>query len=73
MAAAAVATPLKPEDLPFGVRSNTGSIDDELVGWMRVTTRDTPIDEVRRRLRRDGYVFVKNVIPREEVLKMRAQ
>ena len=71
--AAAVASPLQPEHLPFGIRSNTGNIEDDLVGWMTETPRDTPIDEVRSRLRRDGYVFMKNLIPREIILKMRAQ
>ena len=66
---AAFASPLKPEDLPFGARSNTGSIDNGLVSWILQTSRDTLIEEVRRRLRRGGYVFVKNIVPREQVLE----
>jgi len=34
---------------------------------------DTPLDEMRERLEKDQYLFVKGLIPREDVMKMRAQ
>ncbi len=42
-----------------------------MVGWMRETARDTPLEEMRRRFDTDGYVLVKGLIPREDVLDMR--
>jgi len=38
---------------------------------MKETLIDTPLEEMRRRFEEDGYVFVKNVMPREDVLDMR--
>ena len=32
---------------------------------------DTPLEEMRRRLEQDDYVFLKGALPREDVLKMR--
>ena len=45
----------------------------ERVGLLRETGLQTPLEEMRRRLERDGYVFVKGLIPREDVLQMREQ
>lgn len=42
-------------------------------GWMRPTPSDTPIEEMRKRFRDEGYVWIKNVIPREVVYDMREQ
>ena len=42
-------------------------------GWMEPTPLDTPIHEIRARYERDGYVWVKNVLPRSDVLDMREQ
>lgn len=78
MAAAVQSTPrpahelvYEPEQLPK-LRSNYGAyLQDSNVGWMRETTIDTPVDEMRRRFEQDGYVWVKNVMPREDVLDMR--
>ncbi len=56
------------------LRSNQGDgVAQASTGWMQPTARDTPIEEMRRRYERDGYVWVKNVIPREDVLDMREQ
>lgn len=38
---------------------------------MRETNIDTPLDEMRRRFDDDGYIFVKGLMPREDVLDMR--
>ncbi|KAL8711861.1 MAG: hypothetical protein Q9220_003805 [cf. Caloplaca sp. 1 TL-2023] len=38
---------------------------------MRPTPKDTPLEEIRSRFMQDGYVWIKNVIPREDVYDMR--
>jgi phytanoyl-CoA hydroxylase len=38
---------------------------------MKETPIDTDLEEMRRRFNKDGYIFVKNVMPREDVLNMR--
>jgi phytanoyl-CoA hydroxylase len=61
----------EPQQLPK-LRSNYGSyLDSDSVAWMQETPIDTPLEEMRRRFASDGYVFVKGVMPREDVLDMR--
>ncbi|KAK4972543.1 hypothetical protein LTR66_011309 [Elasticomyces elasticus] len=61
----------EPKQLPK-LRSNYGNyIDSTSVGWMRPTPIDTSVEEMRRRFDEDGYLFVKSVMPREDVLDMR--
>lgn len=61
----------EPKQLPK-LRSNRGNyVDQTSVGWMKPTPIDTPVEEMRRRFEEDGYVFVKNVMPREDVYDMR--
>jgi hypothetical protein len=43
------------------------------IGWLRETTKDTPLAEMRRRYDEDGYILIKRLIPREAVLSMRDQ
>ncbi|KAH8588134.1 phytanoyl-CoA hydroxylase [Bisporella sp. PMI_857] len=50
---------------------NDGRLEPDFVGLLRATELTTPLEEIRRRYREDGYVFVKGVIPREDVLKAR--
>ena len=66
-------TVLSPHNLP-SLRSNHGDyVDQTSTGWMRPTHVDTPPEEMRNRFARDGYIWVKNVIPREDVYDMREQ
>lgn len=61
----------EPEQLPK-LRSNYGAyLDSDTVGWMQETPITTPLEEMRKRFEEDGYIFVKNVMPREDVLDMR--
>jgi phytanoyl-CoA hydroxylase len=61
----------EPSQLPK-LRSNYGAyLRDSNVGWMRPTPITTPLAEMRRRFDQDGYIWVKNVMPREDVLDMR--
>lgn len=56
------------------LRSNQGNhVDAASTGWMHSVTTETSKDEIRARYERDGYVWVKNLIPREDVLDMREQ
>lgn len=71
MAAAASTMALVGKDLPQEVRALQGSIPKSSLGWLRETSADTSIEEIRRRLLEDEYVFVKGLIPREDVLKAR--
>ncbi|UNI13563.1 Phytanoyl-CoA dioxygenase [Purpureocillium takamizusanense] len=59
------------ESPPVAVGSNQGKIASQHLGWLRPTARDTPLEEMRERLRQDGYLFVKNLIPRKDVLRVR--
>ncbi|KAI9714488.1 MAG: hypothetical protein M1820_000449 [Bogoriella megaspora] len=76
--AAVVSTPtpaheliIEPGQLPK-LRSNYGKyLDSNSTGWMMPTPIDTPIEEMRRRFDEHGYVWVKNIIPRDDVLDMR--
>ncbi len=61
----------EPQQLPR-LRANYGDyLDPESVGWMEETPIDTSLEEMRRRFDENGYLFVKNLIPREDVLDMR--
>ncbi len=61
----------EPHQLPK-LRSNYGGhLEADSVGWMKETPIETPLDEMRKRFSKDGYVFIKNVLPREDVLNMR--
>ena len=56
------------------IRSNEGDfIAQKSLGWMRPTSSDTSLDEMRRRFEHDGYLLVKGLIPRDDVLDMREQ
>lgn len=56
------------------LRSNQGNhVDAASTAWMQSVTTETPKDEMRARYERDGYLWVKNLIPREDVLDMREQ
>jgi len=76
MATAAVASPVAvnlddTRTLPHTFRANTGSLPQAKLGWLQPTSVDTPVDTIRYQLERDGYVFIKGLIPREDVLAMR--
>ncbi|CZR52431.1 uncharacterized protein PAC_02308 [Phialocephala subalpina] len=53
------------------LHSSGGLIDKDSLGWLRPTTKDTPLEEMRARYVRDGYLWVKDVLPKEDVRKMR--
>ena len=58
---------------PVPVGSNQGKIASDQLGWLRPTPKDTPLEGMRQRLHDDGYLFVKNLIPRKDVLGVRRE
>lgn len=54
------------------LESNFGPMDPETIGYLQPTAADTPIETMRERFERDGYLHVKGLLPKEPVLKCRA-
>ncbi|KAI8671895.1 hypothetical protein NCS57_00666000 [Fusarium keratoplasticum] len=50
---------------------NDGILPSKSIGLLKATTLDTPMEEIRRRYKEDGYVFLKGILPREDVVKVR--
>ncbi|THC95184.1 hypothetical protein EYZ11_005343 [Aspergillus tanneri] len=50
---------------------NDGPLTSENAGLLRPSDPNLPIQELRRRYDEDGYVFLKQVLPREDVLEAR--
>lgn len=58
--------------LPLGMAFNNGDhLDYQKVGLMQPTAKDAPLEEMRQKMKETGYVFVKDLIPREDVLDVR--
>jgi hypothetical protein len=55
----------------FELKSPTGTIDPELVGLLEPTTLNNSLEDLRYKYKRDGYLWIKNLIPREEVIEAR--
>lgn len=60
------------QPLPQQIKANKGYVEGTQLGWLKPTTMDTPLEEMRRRLKEDDYVYLKGALPREDVLEMRA-
>ncbi|KAI5248449.1 hypothetical protein E4T42_05634 [Aureobasidium subglaciale] len=48
---------------------NDGPLED--YSWLQPSHPDEPLEELRRKYNEDGYIFLKGLIPREDVLKAR--
>lgn len=60
-----------PQTLP-DLHVNDGQLDPGSIGLLRATyPRETPLNDMRDRLARDGYLLLKGLLPREDVLKAR--
>ncbi|KAG8526246.1 uncharacterized protein KY384_000239 [Bacidia gigantensis] len=57
--------------LKLSVKGVQGTIDDKYVGRLRPMGKDTPLPELRKRLEDDGYLFLKHLIPRQDVMDVR--
>lgn len=67
------ALPVESELTTAKLYVNDGLLQQDQVGKLKESSPDMPIDELRRRYDEDGYVFVKGLLPREDVLKARAE
>lgn len=52
---------------------NDGVLKPENVQVLKPTSTDSPLHEIRRRYEDDGYVFMKGLLPKEHVLKIREE
>lgn len=52
---------------------NDGLLPPSRVGVMRAANPGMPVEELRKRFKEDGYLLVKGVIPRADVLKAREE
>lgn len=50
---------------------NDGALEQNQVARLRPSEPNLPIEELRKRLEEDNYLFLKNLLPREDVLKAR--
>jgi phytanoyl-CoA hydroxylase len=50
---------------------NDGLLEQEQVARLRPSDPSLPVEELRKRLEEDSYLFLKNLLPREDVLKAR--
>lgn len=50
---------------------NDGPLTSENAALLRPSDPNMPIEELRQRYEQDGYLFVKRLLPREDVLEMR--
>lgn len=50
---------------------NDGLLSPERVGRLQPSSPSEPLDELRRRYEQDGYLFLKGLLPRQDVLKAR--
>ena len=53
------------------LHSSGGPIDPASIGYLKPTPFDTPLEEMRQRYYRDGFLWVKGALPKEDVWKMR--
>ncbi|KAJ5403735.1 hypothetical protein N7509_003606 [Penicillium cosmopolitanum] len=52
---------------------NDGALQPENVQLLHSSRQDEPLEELRQRYEKDGYLFLKGLIPREDVLKARSE
>ncbi|KAK0779444.1 hypothetical protein LTR74_017319 [Friedmanniomyces endolithicus] len=78
MAAATQSAPVPAHELineanqPPMLRSNYGDyLDQSSVGWLKETLTTASLGEMRQRFDQDGYLFIKGLIPRDDVLDVR--
>ncbi|GFF50273.1 hypothetical protein IFM58399_08765 [Aspergillus lentulus] len=59
--------------LEHNIRVNDGPLTSENAALLRPSDPSLPLDELRARYEQDGYLFLKHLLPREDVLKARRQ
>lgn len=69
-----VQTMLQSTDLSnLELQVNDGPLDPSEVTLLRQSRADEPLEELRHRYHNDGYLFIKGLLPRADVLKAREQ
>ncbi|KAI9934573.1 hypothetical protein ASPWEDRAFT_645147 [Aspergillus wentii DTO 134E9] len=63
--------PTDPRNL--NLESNFGPMIPEQIGYLQPTSRDTPMEIMKKRFDRDGYLLVKNLLPKQPVLDCRRE
>jgi phytanoyl-CoA hydroxylase len=64
----------KIDVVPQTLKNLTGDIISESgIGWLRETYTAAPIEVMRKRYLEDGYVFLKKLIPSDEILDVREE
>lgn len=61
----------KPLDETLAV--NDGPLTAENAAFLRPSDANLPLEELQARYEEDGYLFIKQVLPRADVLEMRHQ
>lgn len=62
----------KRDVIPKSLKNLTGdALDESSIGWLHETPVTTSIEEMRRRYQEEGYVFMKRLILRDDVLDVR--
>ena len=54
------------------LRSNEAVLDSNNAKWLHETPSAAPMEEMQQRFRSDGYLLVKGLLPRQDVLDFRA-
>ncbi|KAI0975486.1 hypothetical protein F4678DRAFT_420392 [Xylaria arbuscula] len=62
--------PANPATLDL--ESNFGPMDPATIGYLQPTPADAPLEVMEERCQRDGYLFLKGLLPVEPVLQCRA-
>jgi hypothetical protein len=57
----------------FSLKSSAGTIESSCLAQLKPTTLKTPLEEMRARYDKDGYLFVKGVLLPEDVIEARRQ
>ena len=52
---------------------NDGELEHSHVSFLRPSSPDLPLDDLQQRFQEDGYLFVKGLLPRSDVLKAREE
>lgn len=64
----------KMDGFPKCLKNLTGNVIGEAgIGWLRETPVRTSVEEMRKRYLEDGYVFIKKLIPRDDVVDVREE
>ncbi|OTA58955.1 hypothetical protein K449DRAFT_436460 [Hypoxylon sp. EC38] len=56
---------------PISLYVNDGLLDPAQVGYLHPSSPSEPLGDLRQRFERDGYLFLKGLLPRDDVLKAR--